>query len=209
MWLDRAKGLLTSIFNVVLCALLLCNLLSLQRRNEPISAFKFVHQLVYCSYNIRPMRKHEGVCPRFTFNLDHDSSTCHLVCAGLKCTHKRLIVFSHLNALLLKNDYCIYKQKKNKTKQNKTKQRKAMFKVPFLQARICATVQETVWVRSSNYISVKYRLGSELTVHLSSGCCVLNWQNCQASSLVLNSEKLVSLILTSFCCKHWLSLRGL
>ena len=56
---------------------------------------------------------------------------------------------------------------------------------------------------------MKYRLGSELTVHLSSGCCVLNWQNCQASSLVLNSEKLVSLLLTSFCCKHWLSFRGL
>ena len=48
-------------------------------------------------------------------------------------------------------------------------------KVLFLQARIRGTVRDNVWVLSSCYISVKYRLGSELTVHLSSGCCVLNW----------------------------------
>ena len=60
----------------------------------------------------------------------------HLVCAGLECTHKRLLVFSHQNTLL-PHDYCIYK------KQNK-KQKKTMFKVSFLQARIRVTVQETV-----------------------------------------------------------------
>ena len=148
------------------------------------------------------MRTHEGVCPGFTFNRYHISATCSVspsVCRPWMYTQKTPC-FSTLKHFITTR--LLYLQKKQK-------QKKTMFKVSFLQARIRVTVQETVWIRSSSYISVKYRLGSELTVHLSSGCCVLNWQNCQASSLVLNSEKLVSLMFTSSSRKHWLSFIGL
>ena len=127
----------------------------------------------------------------------HIPATYHLVCAGLDCSHKTLLVFQTKTLYFLKM-IIVFTQKL-----------RHFSKLFILQATIHDTVQETVWLHSSSYIFVKYRLGSELTVHLSSGCCVLNWQNCQASSLVLNSEKLVLLILTSFCCKHWLSFRDL
>ena len=126
-------------------------------------------------------------------------ATCHQVCAGLNCTQNTLLVFFPTKILYYLKMIIVFTQKQKKT----------MFKTSFLQATIRDTAQDTVWLHSSSYISVKYRLGSELTVHLSSGCCVLSWQNCQASSFVLKSEKLVSLILTSFCLKHWLSFRGL
>ena len=40
----------------------------------------FAHKPVFCPYNIRPIRTHDGVCSRFTFSRDHVPATGDLEC---------------------------------------------------------------------------------------------------------------------------------
>ena len=58
---------MTSVFNVALCALLLQTVPSTKHSHATIHFVDLrVHQLGYCPCNMRPMRTHEGACPRFT-----------------------------------------------------------------------------------------------------------------------------------------------